>query len=98
MTLPTQRHTAILTLQNTFSEIFAKPINYVSPQPEEFAETLTKVGVPARVVGITVGFALAQAQGELDIVSNDLENLLGRKPVSLKDFLKHFYKQNWQKN
>jgi NAD(P)H dehydrogenase (quinone) len=75
------------------SEIFAKPINYVSPQPEEFAETLTKLGVPARVVQITVGFALAQAQGDLDIVSNDLENLLGRKPVSLKDYLKYFYKK-----
>ncbi|MDR3712066.1 MAG: SDR family oxidoreductase [Puia sp.] len=73
------------------SEITGKTINYISPAPEEFAEALRKAGVSPRVAEITMGFALAQEQGDLDMVSDDLANLIKRKPVSLKDYLKHFY-------
>lgn len=73
------------------SEITGKTINYISPAPEEFAEALRKAGVSARVTEITMGFALAQEQGDLDMVSDDLANLIKRKPVSMKDYLSHFY-------
>jgi len=73
------------------TEITGRTINYVSPTTQEFTETLMKARVPERVVDITVGFALAQAQDDLDVISSDLENLIGRKPVSLKDYLKYFY-------
>lgn len=74
------------------SQITGKTIRYISPAPEEFAKELHTAGVPPRVAEITLGFAMAQAQGDLDLVSDDLSKLLKRKPVSLKEYLKHFYK------
>jgi len=76
------------------SEATGKEIRYISPSPEEYTQTLTKAGVPAEYIGIFTGFALAQAQGELEAVSNDLQNLIGRKPTSLKEFLKTVYSSN----
>ncbi|OYQ46061.1 Rossmann-fold NAD(P)-binding domain-containing protein [Flavobacterium aurantiibacter] len=68
-----------------------KSINYVSPSVEEYQTTLSGYGVPAEVVSIFAAFADAQAQGELDTVSNDLSNILGRKPVSILDFVRQVY-------
>tara|TARA_R100000789_G_C2894826_1_gene118622 strand:+ start:310 stop:447 length:138 start_codon:yes stop_codon:yes gene_type:complete len=36
-------------------------------------------------------FCVAIAQGEFDFPTTDLERLLGRKPESVKDFLKAAY-------
>lgn len=73
------------------SALTGKPITYVSPTPEEYAQTLTGYGVPADYIGLFTGFAVAQAQGELELVSTDIEQLLGRKPTSLKTFLSQVY-------
>jgi len=75
----------------TLSEISGKEINYVSPSPEDYVQALTGFGLPAEAIGIFTGFAVAQALGELDVVSTDLEQLLGRKPVSVELFLKNVY-------
>lgn len=76
------------------SEITGKKINYVSPSVDEYIKTLTDAGVPQEYSGMFSGFALAQAQGEFDITSTDLEKLLGRKPTSLKEYLKSVYGNN----
>lgn len=73
------------------SVLTGQTIRYVSPAPEEYAETLKQAGVPERVANISMGFALAQAQGDLDVVSDDLVRLIRKTPVSWKDFLKHRY-------
>lgn len=73
------------------SDASGRSISYVSPSAEEYSKTLAKFGVPAEVVGIFSSFALAQAQGELDAESSDLEALLGRKPQSIKDFVSGLY-------
>jgi NAD(P)H dehydrogenase (quinone) len=73
------------------SEVTGKTINYVSPTTEKYAQTLKEAGVPAGYIGMFTGFALAQAEGEFDIVSYDLEKLLGRRPTSLKEFLTGVY-------
>jgi NAD(P)H dehydrogenase (quinone) len=78
-------------IAETVSEAIDKPVNYVSPSVEEYTTTLGSFGVPAEIVGIFSSFAVAQAQGELDIESTDLESLLGRKPISTKDFLRNLY-------
>lgn len=78
-------------MAKTISEVSGKPINYISPSSSEYSKTLAGYGVPAEVVGIFSSFAVAQAQGELDQVSTDLENILGRKPVSVQDFLTNLY-------
>lgn len=78
-------------IAQTVSEIIGKTITYVSPSVEDYSKTLSSYGVPAEVIGIYSNFAVAQAQGELDIESTDLEKLLGRRPTSVKEFLSKLY-------
>lgn len=73
------------------SEITGKTINYISPTADEYAQTLTKHGVPAEFIGLFSSFAVAQAKGELEMVGTDLEKLLGRKPTSIRTFLNQVY-------
>jgi NAD(P)H dehydrogenase (quinone) len=73
------------------SKITNTTVNYTSPSLEVYSDVLTKAGVPGEYVGMFVGFAAAIEQGEFYADSTDLENLLGRKPVSLEDFLKQVY-------
>lgn len=73
------------------SDITGKEINYTSPSAEEYAHTLTGYGVPGDIVGLFSSFAIAQANGELETVGSDLEQLLGRKPTSVKTFLHQVY-------
>ena len=74
------------------SEITGKTVSYVSPTVDEYAETMSQYNVPSDIIGLFSSFAIAQAQGELDLTSNELENLLGRKPTPIKEFLKSVYK------
>jgi len=73
------------------SKITNTTVNYTSPSPNIYSDVLTKAGVPGEYVGMFVGFGAAIQQGEFYVNSTDLENLLGRKPVSLEDFLKQVY-------
>jgi NAD(P)H dehydrogenase (quinone) len=73
------------------SEITGRTINYVSPVTDEYVKTLTEHGVPADFIGLFNGFAVAQAKGELEMVSSDLKQLLGRKPTAIKTFLNQIY-------
>lgn len=73
------------------SEITGQTINYLSPTADEYAQTLTALGVPADFIGLFSSFAVAQAKGELELVGSDLEQLLGRKPTSVKTFLTQVY-------
>lgn len=73
------------------SNVVGKPINYLSPSVEDYRKTLTSYGVPVEIVDIFSSFALAQAQGELDVVSTDLEKLLGRRPLSVENFLVNLF-------
>lgn len=81
-------------IAKTVSEAIEKPINYISPSVEEYGKTLASQGVPAEVIGIFSSFAVAQAQGELDKESTDLEKLLGRRPTSVQEFLSKLYTTN----
>lgn len=52
---------------------------------------LQQAGVPAEIIGISVGFAEAIKQGEFSATGTDLEKLLGRKPTSVQEFLAGVY-------
>ncbi len=71
--------------------VSAKTIGYTSPTAEVYEQTLLGYGLPPEAVGIFSSFAVAQAQGELDGVSTDLERLLGRKPVAVREFISRVY-------
>ena len=66
-------------------------ISYYSPSVDEFKTTLTGAGVPAGIVDLVAGFASSFKTGELDLVTGDLEDILGRKPVRAAQFLTGFY-------
>jgi NAD(P)H dehydrogenase (quinone) len=78
-------------IADILSEISGKPINYVSPTQEVYIETLSSAGVPMEYVGMFAGFAEAFKQNEFNKTSNTLESLTGKKPVSVKEFLKQVY-------
>lgn len=73
------------------SEITGKPIRYVSPPAAEFRETLGKAGVPEMYVNLFAAFAEAIRVGEFDFPDATLEKILGRKPVSVKEYLAGVY-------
>lgn len=73
------------------TEVTGKTISYVSPTPEEFQTTLLDAGVPKDYIGFLIGFAKAIQQGGFNFPGTALETLLGRKPVSLEEYLKGVY-------
>lgn len=81
-------------IAQTISDASGKAIRYHSPAVDDYIQTLTGFGVPAEVVGIFSSFAIAQAQGELDATSDDLTRLLGRKPISIREFISRLYTQS----
>jgi NAD(P)H dehydrogenase (quinone) len=73
------------------SAITGKPVSYTSPTPEAYIETLSNAGVPVEYVGFMASFAQAIQQGEFFSTESDLEMLLGRAPISLKQYLSQVY-------
>ena len=73
------------------SEITGVEIAYVSPSNEEFTETLTKAHVPTEYIGLFTAFSNAAKEGEFENVTNNLENILGRKPETVATYLKTVY-------
>jgi NAD(P)H dehydrogenase (quinone) len=73
------------------TELSGKPVNYAAPDAETFTAALTQAGVPAQGILFPVSFCTAINQGEFDFPNTTLEKLIGRKPESIKDFLKKVY-------
>jgi NAD(P)H dehydrogenase (quinone) len=73
------------------SELSGKTVQYVSPAPEAYSDQLKSYGVPDPMIQGAATFCVAIAQGEFDFPSSDLEKILGRKPQTVKDFLKAAY-------
>lgn len=73
------------------SEVSGKPVSYVSPTQEVFRQELSKAGVPEQYIGLFAGFAEGIRQNEFDRTDSTLEKLLGRKPTSVREYLKNVY-------
>ena len=69
-----------------------KTIQYTDINASTFSEQLKKFGVPEPVIFLVSGFSEDIKNKQFETISNDLENLLGRKPAALKDGLKAIYK------
>ncbi len=72
-------------------ELSGKEIKYVSPSQQEYVKTLSEAGVPMEYVQVFAGFAEATRQGEFAHTTNTLERLIGRKPVSVREFLEQVF-------
>lgn len=69
------------------SEIAGKEVKYHKPDLTTYIEELVKAGVPKESASFLAGFGTAIANGEFDTHRSDLEMLLGRKPMELREFL-----------
>lgn len=70
------------------SGLSGKAVPYQHVEPEEYADLLEQSGLPAPVAGILTGFTTDIRNHQFEIVTDELERLLGRKPVAFRDALK----------
>lgn len=68
-----------------------KTVAYRDLPVDDFSKALAEAGVPEAMIGFSIGFATATKNGDFDVPNNHLEQLLGRKPSSLKEFIKELY-------
>ena len=73
------------------SELSDKSIANVNPSMDVFKDSMAKNGVPAEIITMMAVFSKAIEEGEFETYSKDLEMILGRKPATIKEFLKSIY-------
>lgn len=64
-------------LHQAFETASGKTVDAISMTVEDYKAALTSAGLPEEVVGIVTAIQADIAAGELDVVSNDFETLLG---------------------
>ena len=75
-------------LAKAASEILGRPVSFKSLSAAERKQALLAAGLPDGVADFVVSLDLGTEAGSLAQASGDLEKLLGRQPLSLKDGLK----------
>jgi NAD(P)H dehydrogenase (quinone) len=78
-------------IASALSISLGKEVKYNSPSVEEFEALLTKFGVPALYIGMFTMWGSALAQGTMDVEDNTLQEILGRKPTSMMQFINQVY-------
>ncbi len=73
------------------TEISGKTVRYVEAKRTTFEEQLKQAKVSDMMISIVSGFNTDIKNQQYEIVSDDLENLLGRKPATLKEALTEIY-------
>lgn len=66
-------------------------LTYTNPSPEVYVNVLKENKVPDQFIGLLTGFAQAIQEGEFFSSQTDLEKLLGRKALTLKEYLEMVY-------
>ena len=72
----------------TLEDLSGKEVNYTPAEKSAYSAQMKERGVPETMVTRVVGFLTDIKNGQEEEVSSDMENLLGRKPTSLKEGLK----------
>lgn len=78
-------------MAEALSQATGKDVRYTSPSVETFTATLTRAGLPVNYVNGVARFSEGVRQGEFEVANQDLEQLLGRKPTTAKEFLQQVY-------
>ena len=76
---------------DALSALTGKTVTYTDADPVTFPAKLKEFGLPEIVVLLVTGFSADVKNHQFEIVTKDLEKLLGRKPASLKDGLKEIF-------
>ncbi len=75
----------------TLTDLSGKEVDYTPTEKSSFEAQMKERGVPETMVQRVVGFLTDINNGQEEEVSPDLENLLGRKPASLREGLKALF-------
>jgi NAD(P)H dehydrogenase (quinone) len=78
-------------IADLLSDITGKTITYHQPNISSYITQLIQTGVSEDDAAYMARFCEAIANGEFDTNKSDVKQLLGRNPVSLKDFLQKIY-------
>jgi len=73
------------------SSLSGRTVNYADADSTTFPTQLKEFGLPEIVVLLVTGFSADIKNHQFEIVTKDLEKLLGRKPASLKEGLKEVF-------
>lgn len=73
------------------SQITGKNITYLSPGLEAFLNIVINQGMSKRCAKMIGGFSAAARQGELESDGSQMEKLLGRKPLTVKQYLEEIF-------
>ena len=65
-----------------------KPLIYNTISLDMMKKEMEKIGIPEAIIAMVSSGVEAIDAGEFDITDTSLENILGRKPADLKDYLK----------
>jgi NAD(P)H dehydrogenase (quinone) len=73
------------------SALSGRTVNYTDADPATFPAKLKEFGLPEIVVLLVTSFSADVKNHQFEILTKDLEKLLGRKPASLKEGLKEVF-------
>jgi len=75
------------------SEVLGKKITYPEPSPKEYAKTLIEAGMPEFMADYMNGIYGLIRNDQVDHVSPEVNNILGKEPIDLKTSLKDAFKK-----
>ena len=78
-------------LANILSDVSGKNVTHQSMSDSEALERMVNSGVPEGFAHIQIALYNSIADGNEGNVSNDLEDLIGRKPTSIRESITHFF-------
>ena len=78
-------------IASLLSEITGRTITYQQPDVSSYIAQLIKTGVSPDDAAYLARFSMVIAEGEFNTQKSDVKQLLGKRPVHLKDFLKNSY-------
>jgi len=82
---------AFAEIADLISEITGTTVAYNQTNIQSYVAQLVQQGVPDDDAAYLSRFSESIARGEFETNKSDLKHLLGRSPISLKDFLKSIY-------
>jgi NAD(P)H dehydrogenase (quinone) len=76
---------------DALSALSGRTVTYTDADPVTFPNKLKEFGLPEIVVLLVTAFSKDVKNHQFEIVTKDMENLLGRKPAPLKESLKEVF-------
>ncbi|WP_164109903.1 MULTISPECIES: SDR family oxidoreductase [Sphingobacterium] len=78
-------------IADQLGDVLKLKIMYLNVSDTEYQQALLDAGLPPIVVGLFVGILKSIKAGEFDKTGMDLEAILGRTPLQVKNFLEAYY-------